>query len=297
MKKLIALLLILTFCLPMAACGLSSQQQQEVIDAFKSLPYTDEYVFCKRGEIFIGDRIVDIGDIDCGGAYLEILFCEADGVYGYYTETVGSLAICNIVCVDYETLTPTLISRLVLQDYGEGCAVFVRENTIYVRDFYKVDGDRKLYYHYYVCDLSTRVFEKVEDEEKRMEIEESILSRRFLDNGRSLHYEIEGNDTNPFVGSFKITNKETGEIKYVTSIDFQKWAKGKIPHVTYTYCIDTAYEKDGDIYLVGAVEVGYMGYPCYVFIMKYDFAKDALEYYTSFYSEHWVKTKLHLYIP
>jgi hypothetical protein len=71
--------------------------------------------------------------------------------------------------------------------------------------------------------------------------------------------------------------------------DFLDWAEGKIPHLTNMYTSDylAAYEKDGDIYVLGGVLLESYGYPCYLYVMKYDFASEEFSYYTSFLYEEW----------
>ena len=293
----------------------------QMIDAFSSLPYTDRYVFCGHGKIHVGERVIDIGDIDCGGAYCQILFCEDEGAYGYYNETVGSLAICNVVYVDYETLTPTLISRLVLQDDEWDDYVYFYQNTIYFRDNYKLEGDRNFYARFYRCDLSTRIFEKVENEEiAELEIVRKALASK--DQTRSSLYDIEYYDpTEEMVdeanlpaflygyaaiwGLFanppclKITHKETGEVKYVTEQNFCEWANEALPFRSWWKEVPrgAAYERDGEIYLMSAVGIGFFGFPSYVYIVKYDFDKESFEYYTCFYVEEYPESNLQIYIP
>ena len=60
----------------------------------------------------------------------------------------------------------------------------------------------------------------------------------------------------------------------------------------------TAYEKDGDIYVVYAyITDGFLGSPCHFYVMKYDFDSHTLEYYTSVFFEEYPEPVYDLYIP
>ena len=90
--RLISVFLLLVFVIPLCGCGgYSDEEQADICRAFSSLGYNDQYVFYETGNIHVGERVIDMSEVDCEGEYCNIFLCEGEGAYGYYLNENGTV--------------------------------------------------------------------------------------------------------------------------------------------------------------------------------------------------------------
>ena len=281
----------LLFCfLPLASCINSERKIQKVKDTFDSFENSDEYILITRDEIHVGKRIVNISDVQYDGNPCHIVFTKGNGAYAYSFAQDAKLSV-NIVYVDFETLGVRLLSNIEVPSKIIAAEHF--HNALYFRmDDPEVDEFKQIYFVY---DLETMKTQTVDADALSFDIETSG------DHNRSQVFSIEV-ESGAFNTQLRVTRKDTGESKVIDNALIDTCAEGKTivklgKNGLGTGC-STAYEKDGDIYvLYFYLADGFLGEPCYAYVMKYDFAGHTMEYYTAIYFETYPENICDLYIP
>ena len=289
-RKLVTV--VLAVCLlasGMISCTNSKEKQQRIIDTFNSFTNAKEFVLITNDDIRLGDTVIDRDRVQYEGTHCLFIFSEADGTWAYANGGEGKV---NIVFFEYETETATLVDSITVPG-----GAFAAEQ--YGGEFYfrADDPDTEEFKQiYYVYDPDTRETRTVGTDDLPIDIEKSG------DHNRSSLYTIQSDMTSSMENKLIVTKKETGETKTVDSSILKTCDEGQtILSFTGHWNISnstTAYEKDGDIYVAYFyITDGFLGAPCHIFIMKYDFDSHTAEYYTSVYYELFPESIIDLYIP
>ena len=284
----------LTVCLLILAGSLLScentiEHQKKITQTFASFDNSEQYILLTAYEIHIGKRVIDLDSITYNGEPCHMILTDAEGVYAYSYEPEPETSF-SILYVDYETLTPTLLTTVPWDDSIIAAEHF--NNSLCFRT-YDRQSEGQIYLVY---DLSTGEISTVDtDDADYCDIEESG------DHNRSSVYTIIGK-AEWMENTLRVTKKETGETKVLDNSLLKTCAEGRAIIEMGSRDLGNgcspAYEKDGDIYVVYAyITDGFLGSPCHFYVMKYDFDNHALEYYTSVFFEEYPESVYDLYIP
>ncbi|MBE6639236.1 MAG: hypothetical protein E7616_07280 [Ruminococcaceae bacterium] len=289
-KRLITLLLvvILVSC-SLISCENSSRKQREIINTFSSFDNSDEYILITAYEIHIGNKIIDRKTLCYNDAPMQVIISDAKGVYAYCEDAESDLV--NIVYMEYETNEITLIDTvsvpspiIAAEYYDEG--LYFRTDDPQKEDFGQI---------YFVYDLTTGQTSRVDTDALPYDIEKSG------DHNRSPLYMMQ-TDLGSAQNRLKITHRESGESKIADNSLLETCAEGKkileLGKENMGAGCSEAFEKDGEIYLAYFyITDGFLGSPCHIFIMKYDFESHTLSYHTSICFPQYPETIVDLYIP
>lgn len=286
--KIACLLLVIFMCFSLISCT-NSEDQQEIIDTFNSFASDDNYIFQTIYEFHLGKTIIPNSELIYNENRCKFLTSTDDCAYGYCESEDG--AIAYIVSLDYESLEISLYDTVILP------------SDLIHASFY----DNSFYFR--TDDPSTEEFQQIYTIYDMANKEISTCNTDdFIDvvERRDLHrdYEFEYPDLD-ILGNLKvkIINIKTGETKKFSSNNLKECEEGKLiyklPHrQTNLGTIPSDIFVDGnDIYFLCLQSIGFLGYPSYYFIVKYNFNTENVEYCSTIYFEDYPENTYFFYIP
>ena len=263
------------------------EKRTEIINAFRSFENSDRYVLITEDEIRAGNTTIRIEDITYNGEPCQIIATDAQGAYGYCYDPLSPLSV-NVIYIEYETLLLTLLASVTVPD--EIIIAEYHDRMIYFRtDDPESEEFKQLYV---ILDLNTKQTHIQSTHEVEIEENKEYSGRE--------HFYI-NRDDGTIECQLYVTKKATEETKLIdhaflstceevkTIMALGKFRSG-VGH-------SASYQKDGYIYLLYLYEVGFLGYPSYYYILKYDFDSHSVEYHTSIFFEEYPEHPLRLYIP
>ncbi len=271
----LATIFILLFLLPVN----SPRKEQKIIDTFESFDNAQEYVFVTQSPdcLYVRGNVIDLEELTYNDAPCHYISTTNTCAY-FYSYHAESKNTVDLLSFSYQTLELSFIvtveaeNEITNADYSNGEVYFVvldeesTPNESYLIYNIETKQSRKAGYH----TVSEDIFEDFQSEK----------------------YTITRGDTNILLTDEKllIKDNQTGEEKRVGYSLLKTCEQGKkIMKLGDVYaCIRAMdyYEYNGEIYLVYLYYVdGVLGYPCYAYIMKYDFDSHTMQYYTSVFME------------
>lgn len=271
---ILVLLLIPVFSL--SGCVNSERKQQKILDTFSSFENESEYVFVtwSPDELHIRENVIDLASLSYEGRLCSYISTATKCAYFYaYSSELKNEV--DLLSLSYQTLELSLVDTIAAEDeitranYYNGEVYF----TLWNKDAAPSNS-------YLIYSLETTEVRNADY---------NSLSSDVFSNFQSEKYTIwESNINNPFLETkLLIKNEETGEEKTIGRSLFKTCEAGEnILNLgpswkDITRAVDY-YEYNGDIYIVYIyLTDGFLGYPCNVFVMKYDFESHTMQYYTS----------------
>lgn len=269
----IILLFAIVFLVPIAF-GYNETEQEEVIAMFESFEKKQDVILLTCFELVIDDMHYDRSEILYNGNQCNIVSLDEDGFYSYtYNEETLTVEFLFTRYEDFETTmlgTTVLIGRLVNDFFGDDCFWFR------ISDSRTEESDQV----YFAWNVETKQGEIVDDV-----LEEYEYS---IDNNRTENYTFVRDNRILFPGYIDVTDNETGVTKRIDRNVLNKFEEGtKIKQINKmtVFDVDHVFVKDGTIYFISYFEVGFLGSPCYYYVVKWDFETEECEYYTALFFE------------
>ena len=286
-NKLTFALLIFSMLLSLGACINSKRKQEKIKDTFSSFDNAHDYVFVTHSPncLYIGENVIDMDQLTWQGRKCAYIGTATDCAY-FFTHCEQSDSEIELLCFSYQTLELSLVTTIEAQNNVLDADYYHGEIYFTVKATSDEDGGSYLIYNPLT-------------QENRIEGAGAVSSDMFRDFVTDEYIII--NDSNK--NKARIINKQTGEEKAVGYPLLKTCEQGKkIYALGDVYLCNgpmDAYEKNGEIYLVYIYLVdGFLGYPCYAYVMKYDFDSHTMAYYTSVYMENFPEGGLrHFVIP
>ncbi|MBQ9784012.1 MAG: hypothetical protein IJW29_00775 [Clostridia bacterium] len=293
LKPFVLLLCVLLLLPTLFSCVNWEQRKAEADAMFQSFDNSRNYVFFTLYELHIGERVIPIKNLRYGGQVCNLVFCTPDGVFAYVYDTTFAAKPAtpnfHIVLIDYETLQMTLMASVYLPDEVINTGHY--QNKLYFRYDPGKDKDQR----YLVYDIATQ-------EISYAGTNNVGLIENPHDHNRSQRYTFSDELLKDLtLYQLRITDKQTNKVFKVNKKLLDTCKEGKqilktAPRLAIGG-MGSVYEKDGKIYIPMLYEVGFLGSPCYWFIVIYDPNTNTMEYYTSIYFEEYPEGIFDLYIP
>ena len=267
------------------------KEKQEIISTFSSFENSDNYVLLTVEKLCVGENAIDVKSIKYDGEQCRIILCKEDGAYAYAYAPQSTNTI-NIVFVEYEPLSVTLISKI---DVPSAVHHVEHYNNAFYFKVFQTESEK----HnglYLVYDIATGKTKTIDEEDAA-----SLDFEKSGDHNRSKLFSIKY-DLGLFLqNQLSVTRRDTGKTKIISNSLLDTCEEGKAilqlgRGRLGTGCTE-AYEKNGEIYVVYYYGIGFLGDPCYYFIMKYDFESHTLKYHTSIFFETFPEDVCDVYIP
>lgn len=291
MKKLIYKLTfaLLTFSLllSLGACINSKRKQEKIKETFSSFDNAQDYVFVTHSPncLYVGENVIDMDQLTWQGRKCAYIGTATDCAY-FFAYCEQSDSEIELLRLSYQTLELSLVTAIEAQ------------NKILDADYYHGE----LYFTVKAAsdggDVSYLIYNTL-TQESRIGDAKTVSNDMFRDFVTDEYIITDETDKN----MARIINKQTGEEKAVGYPLLKTCEQGKkIYALGDVYLCNgpmDAYEKNGEIFLVYIYLVdGFLGYPCYAYVMKYDFDSHTMAYYTSVYMENFPEGGLmHFIIP
>ena len=269
----------------LTACDYREATQQKKKEMFASFGTMENSIILTPYQLFIGEQAYDRADFEYNGRWCEILCVEEDGFYAYTVddETLN----VEFLFTDYDNFDTVLLgvgtlpSRVINAFFSDRCFWFRMDDPA-------VDKFKQLYY---VWGVDTQQMTILDGSEVAEEYEYSA------DNNKSKTYTFVNHSK--FLGSYlEITHKETNVTKTIDRSVLDAFEEGKkIKRNGDRFDVAQAFEKDGWVYFTSYYEVGFLGYPHYYYVLKWNFKTEECMYYTSILSEEEPCGIVDMYIP
>ena len=277
MAGIVALGLIIV--LPILVTSNSERKQQKIIDTFESFDNTQEYVIVTQSpdRLYVRGNVVDLETLTYQEAPCHYISTTNTCAY-FYSYHAESQNTVDLLSLSYETLELSFIATVEAEneiteaDYANGEVYFLVSGE---------DGTSiQSYLIYHIETTQTR------------KVNYYTVVKSTFDNFQSEKYTITRGDTNIFLTDEKllIKNNQTGEEKKIGYSLLKTCEEGKkirkLGDVYLCVCAIDYYEYNGEIYILYFYYVdGFLGYPTYAYVMKYDFDSHTMQYYTSVFME------------
>ena len=264
--------LIISFCV-LASRDLS-EESKEIVNTFKSFDNKDGVRYSQAGTIVFPDKTISLYDLEYNGNRCELITCRQDVFYAYAQQkTDKNHRTFYLLAVNYDDNDINLIDTV---------------ENVYCRDLGSWRGfcvGNKLYFaphddEYITYDLEEKSFGFA----PAVDANNNTIYESYFSN---YSYEILENQhffTDSTRYGIEIKDKTTAETRTLTMESLSAFSEGEYilslePSCTRTF-FRQALEKDGDIYILGRIDLdSYMYSQCVV--MKYDFTQNKLTYYSS----------------
>ncbi len=286
--KLFCILIIVLICISLISCT-NDKEQQEIINAFNGFEYNYNYILQTPDEFHLGKLVIPNSELKYNGYWCKFLTSTDTCAYGYATNEDRTVAY--IVSLDYKSLDISLCVEVALPSDLIYASFY--NNSFYFRTNDPSTEEFKQMFTLY--DMTTQKISQSNTDNIDL-----IEHREIFKCG---DYEFSCPDF-PLSGSLKmeIKNTKTNTIKKFSTKVLKNCEEGKIICKLPESNINlggTPSDVDvigDDIYILCYQSVGFLGYPSYYFIVKYNFHTENIEYYSTIYFENDPDTYF-FYIP
>lgn len=282
----IALCFALIFTL--SCCHVNTDKEiEEIVDMFDGFNNASGAILLTCNQLVVDGVHYDLNDIQYKEQRSNIVFLEENGFYSYiYDRETLTVEFLFTYYENFETTvlgTAVLPSGIITDFFADRCFWFRMDDP-------QVDKFKQIYFSWNIDTAQA----EVKDTNTVPDNYESAQ-----DNHRSANYSFHYKSRPYFGQSLYITNNETGVTKRISKTmlnQFEEGKKIKQIHAETVFNIDKVFEKDDDIYLSSLLGVGFLGYPCYYYIVKWNFETEEFQYYTAVYFEEYQDWLDDLYI-
>lgn len=286
--KFACFILTILLCFSLVSCT-NFEEQQEIIDIFDSFESNNNYIFQTAFEFHLGKTIIPNSKLAYNEQRCTFLTSTDTCAYGYCESEDRITAY--IVCLDYETLVISLCDTVSLPSTLINASFY--NNSFYFRT--DDPSTEEFEQMYTVYDMSTKKISSCNTDDFI-----DLVERRDF----SGDYEFEYPDLFVFGNlKTKIINTKTGETRKFSSKILKGCEEGKrilkLPHrqTNLGTIPSDIYVDDNDIYFLCLQSIGFLGYPSYYFIVKYNFETESIEYCSTIYFEDYPEDTYFFYIP
>lgn len=286
MRKSIAIFLCVIALLTFSSCGYSDKKQERIIEMFDSFGYSPNCVFLTWDDLVIGETHYERDQFSYQDKGCEIVFLDDPGFYSY-TYDPEQLTV-EFLLTDYQTFDVTFLGSATLP--SEIIRAFFYDDCFWFRtDDPENDEFGQLYYTWNVNTQIATV----------MDCDDVTVDEGYMDHERSEDYSVSDSYGEARIS---VTCHQTGETKTINSSVLNDFAEGrKIRNAlraniftTFTYI--TYFERQGDFYFVFYFEVGFLGYPCCYYVVKWNFETEESSYYSSVFYETYPNSFTDFYV-
>lgn len=273
-RRAIALLFLLTVALSLSGCINSERKQQTIIDTFASFENAEDYVFVtwSPNRLYIRDNVIDLEDLSYEGRPCHYISTSTKCAY-FFSYHTGTESTVDLLSMSYQTLELSHLDTIEAECEITKAKYYNGEVYFTLWDQDATPENAYLIYNLATAEVRNADYDSV--------------SNDIFDNFQSEKYTVTYKDKNYLLeNELLVKNKGTGEEKIVGYSLLKTCEQGqKIFGLGDVYGTNRAfdwYEHNGEIYIAYVYVVdGFLGYPCYVYIMKYDFDNHTMGYYTS----------------
>ncbi len=274
-KQSIVVILCIMMLFSFASCY-SGSEQKEVIAMFDSFEKSQDIILLTHFQLIVNDKYYDRSNVQYNGQVCNIVYLEEDGFYSY-TYNEEDLTVEFLFAL-YEGFETTSLGTTVLPSKVD--IVFFADDRFWFEIYDDPsDGIDTAYYSWHI---DTKQSEFVDDCPKEREFS--------LDNYRSENYSFSYKTRFLFSSVLDVTDKSTGVTKRIDRKILNTFDEGrqiKKINKTTIFGIDKIFEKNGDLYFLCYFEVGFLGDPCYYYVVKWNFETEECEYYTALFFEEY----------
>jgi len=274
-KRSIIVILCIMMLFFFASCY-SGSEQKEVIAMFDSFDKSQDIVLLTCFQLIINGERYDHSEIQYNDKQSHILYLEEDGFYSYaYNEETLEVEFLFTLYEGFEVTslgTTVLMSEIINDFFADGRFWFR------ILDPRTEDDDQV----YFTWNVETKQEEIVDDVPREYEYA--------IDENRTKNYTVSRKRPVIYSDSLEITDNKTGVTKTINGkilTQFEEGRQIKDINKTTIFNIDKVFEKDGDLYFASYFEVGFWGFPCYYYIIKWNFETEESEFYTAFFFEEY----------
>lgn len=277
-KRVAIILILLSITIfSLSSCINFKYKQQKIIETFESFENSEDYVFVTSSpnKLYVRKNVIDLDNLTYEERPCRYISTTTTCAYffAYHSETESTV---DLLSLSYQTLELSFVDTIEAENKITSAEHYNGEVYFILRDEDAAPVNSYLIYN-------------VETAEIRHADYDSVSSQNF----QSGKYTITYNDSDePLTGETKllVKNNQTGEEKTVGYSLLKTCEQGKkIFELGDVFCTSWAsdyYEHNGEIYIVYVYLVdGFLGYPSYAYVMKYDFDSHTMQYYTSVFME------------
>ena len=260
-------------------------EQQEVIAMFESFDNAEEIVVLTCFQLVVNGTYYDLSEIQYNGQECHIVYLEEDGFYSYtFNEETLEAEFLFTLYDGFEVTvlgTDVLTSEVINEFFADG------------RFWFRMDDPRTEEWNqvYYTWRVDTKQTEIIDDVPENYEYS--------VDNNRTENYTLVKKTYAFLPDHIDVTDNTTGVTKRIDRKVLTQFEEGKkikeINRMTM-FNVGQVFEKDGDIYFISYFEIGFLGDPCYYYVVKWDFETEECEYYTALYFDEYQEWITDMYI-
>lgn len=274
---------LLTF----SSCGYSDNKQDRIIEMFDSFGYSKNCVILSSDQLVVGEIHYDRDQITYNGRKCNIEYLDDKGFYSY-TYDPENMSV-ELLFTDYETFEFTHLGSVVL--LADIANAFFSDNCFWFRtDDPEKDEFAQIYY---IWNIDTQTATIADSDDVTREYEYSVNKNRSKD------YSFSESESR---NRLYVTCNQTGETKEINRSVLNSFEQGKKIrntmriNVLTSFNVCRVFDRNGDIYFSTYFEVGFLGYPCIYYVVKWNFETEECEYYTSVYFDEYQNSLVDMYI-
>lgn len=287
LSKMLIVLLLASFmalnALCFTSCGtLSDEDKQNIIDTFDGFNNKEGVVLRHADKVFTRDSTIDLNEVYFNNNQCHVLSCAPDMIYAYSYVDEDNDTNLYLLEVGYDGNILNSFKFIENVSHSD-----IKDKFVYGQKIYFGLGNGP----YYVFDTLGQTIGKINSSEAE-EIKTVKDSSELYD--CSIKSDIAGDD------SVIITKKSTNENVKIVRDDLRDFTEGQ-----YILSLDTtltrpffrkATEKFGNIYLLGAISLDpVLGLEWQYVVFEYNFAENALSYYTSIHVQWDEEPQLYIF--